>query len=161
MPKAMIVEIYNKVRHLIGKQDTRYRKAIPVEIRVCCCLYKLAQGTNLLVYSEQFAIGRSTIGLVIREVVCAICIVYADEIRWPCGHEMRQVMLEFKKWSGLSSVHGAIDCIHVAISKPRLYPEDYYYYKQGSFTIVTQCVVDCRKQFRDVFVGLLGPVNDQ
>jgi hypothetical protein len=56
MPKAMIAEICNKVRHLIGKQDMRYRKAIPVEIHICCCLYKLAKGANLLACSEQFAI---------------------------------------------------------------------------------------------------------
>jgi hypothetical protein len=56
--------------------------------------------------------------------VCAICIVYVDEIHWPHGHEMRQVMLEFKKWSSILFVYGAIDYTHVAIRKPRLYLED-------------------------------------
>ena len=71
--KAMIVEICNKVRHLIDKQDMRYRKTISVEIHICCCLYKLAKGTNLLACSKQFAIGRSPIGLVIKEVLYYPC----------------------------------------------------------------------------------------
>jgi hypothetical protein len=69
-------------------------------------------------------------------------------------------MLEFKRWFDLPFVHGPIDCIHIAIRKLRIYLEDYYCYKQGGFSIVVQCVVDCRKQFREDFVGLPGLVND-
>jgi hypothetical protein len=71
------------------------------------------------------------------------------------------MMLEFKQWCGMPSVHGAIDCTHIAISKPSLFPEDYYYFKTGSYSMVAQAIVDCRKQFIDISVGLPGSVNDQ
>jgi len=40
----------------ISKHDTKYRKAILVEIMVSCTIYKLAQGANILTCSELFAI---------------------------------------------------------------------------------------------------------
>jgi hypothetical protein len=73
---------------------------------------------------------------------------------------MREVMLEFKKWCGIPSVHGVIDYTHIAILKPTKFVEDYYYFKNGAYSIVAQAVVDCKKQFTNIFVGLLGPVND-
>jgi hypothetical protein len=33
----------------IQKHDTKYKKAIPMHIQVCCALYKLVQGANFLV----------------------------------------------------------------------------------------------------------------
>ena len=80
-----------------------------------CCLYKVAQGATILQCNELFAVGKSTIGLVIREVVAAINRVYTHVIHWPRGHEMREVMLEFKKWCGIPFVHSAIDCTHIGI----------------------------------------------
>jgi hypothetical protein len=92
---------------------------------VCCCLYKLVQGANFLACSKKFAIGRSTVSLVIREVIFAINSVYSDALQWPRGAEMRQTMLDFKNWCGMPSVQGAIDCTYIAISKPVAYLEDY------------------------------------
>jgi hypothetical protein len=158
--KEGVAQLCSRLRPHIEKQDAKYRQAIPVEVRVCCCLYKLAHAPSLLQCSESFAIGKSTVGLVIREVVAAINRVYANVIHWPRGQEMRKVMLEFKKWCGIPSIHGVIDCTHIGISKPTEFPEDYYYFKKGLYSIVAQAVVDCKKQFMSLFVGLPGSVND-
>jgi hypothetical protein len=128
--------------------------AILVEIRVGCCLYKLAHAVNIFICSEMFAIGRSTVGLAIWEVVSTMNVVYSDIIHWPKRHEMRKVMTDFKAWCGMPSVHGAIDCTHVSIAKPRLFFEDYYYFKTGGYSIVYQAVVDCKKLFMSLFIGL-------
>jgi hypothetical protein len=145
MDKASIADLCYRLRPQIEKQDTKYRQAVPVEVRVCCCLYKLAHGASLLLCSESFAIGKSIVGLVLREVVAARNQVYGHIIQWPRGQEMWEVMLEFKKWCGIPSVHGVIDCTHVAISKPTEFAEDYYYFKKGTYSIVAQAVVDCKK----------------
>jgi hypothetical protein len=160
MDKSSVAEICFKLRDAIAKHDTNYRIAVPVEIRVCCCLYKLAHAVNLLTCSEMFAIGHSTVGLVIREVVSAINLLYSGTIRWPRGQEMHEVMTDFKAWCGMPSIHGAIDCTHVSIAKPRLFPEDYYYFKTGGYSVVCQAVVDCKKLFTSLFIGLPGSVND-
>jgi hypothetical protein len=67
----------------IQKRDTHYRLAVPVEVRVCATLYKLAQGVNILSCNEKFAIGKSTVSVVIREVVGALNNIFGDLIRWP------------------------------------------------------------------------------
>ena len=81
--KGMVAGMCYRLRGAVEKQNTKYRLAVPVEVRVCCCLYKLAQGANFLACSEKFAIGRSTVSLVIREVVQEINHVYRDALQWP------------------------------------------------------------------------------
>jgi hypothetical protein len=54
------------------RQDTWYRKAVLVRVRVALALYKLVQGASLLIYSEQFAIGISTLYGTLRDVVQAM-----------------------------------------------------------------------------------------
>ncbi len=51
--------------------------------------------------------------------------------------KMEDVMLEFKKWCGLPSVHSAIDDTHITISKPKLvFAKDYYFHKTRRYSIV-------------------------
>lgn len=161
MDKCSVVEITFWLRDSIAKNDTNYCIAVLVEVRVCACLYKLVHGATLLTCSENFTIGRSTIDLVLREVVSAIIALYRDVIQWLIGDRMQQVMLDFKAWCGLPSVHGAIDCTYIQISKSKEFPEDYYYYKTGEYTIVAQVVIDSKKNFTQLFVGLPGSINDQ
>jgi hypothetical protein len=70
-------------------------------------------------------------------------------------------MLDFKSWCGMPSVQGALDCTHIAISKPPEYPEDYWYFKTGAYSMVAQAVVNVKKMFTSIYVGLPGSVNDQ
>jgi hypothetical protein len=72
MSKGLVAELCSRLRPQIQKQDTKYRLAIPVEIQICATPYKLAQASTLTTISEAFAIGRSTVGKVKREVVRAI-----------------------------------------------------------------------------------------
>jgi hypothetical protein len=80
MDKASVADLCYRLCPHIQKQDTKYCQVVPVEVRVCCCLYKLAQGASLFKCSESFAIGKSTVGLVLHEVVAAINRVYAHII---------------------------------------------------------------------------------
>lgn len=55
---------------------------------------------------------------------------------------------------------GAIDGMHVSISKPKVGPADYYYFKSGGYTINCQAVVDSEKRFLDLYLGMPGSTND-
>jgi hypothetical protein len=96
MDKATVADMCYRLRDYIQKRDTHYRLAVPIEVRVCAALYKLAQGTNILSCSEKFVIGKSTVSVVIREVVGTLNNICGDLIRWPRGNEMRQVMVDFR-----------------------------------------------------------------
>jgi len=41
-----------------------------------------------------------------------------------------------------------------------LHVEDYYYHKVGGYSIVPQGVVDVKKRFTNIFVGLIRSIND-
>ncbi len=62
---------------------------------------------------------------------------------------------------GLLNVHGVIDGTHIQVSKPKTtFPEDYYYCKITSYSIVAQAIVNSKKQIIDICVGLPGNTND-
>jgi hypothetical protein len=72
-----------------------------------------------------------------------------------------QVMSDFKTWCHMPGAVGALDCTHIHIVKPRiLYPKDYYYYKMNGYSIIAQAVVDSKKRFIDLFVGMPSSTND-
>jgi hypothetical protein len=74
---------------------------------------------------------------------------------------MEVVMFKFKEWCHLPSMHGAINNTHIHISKPKIpFAKKYYYFKIGDYSIVVQTMVNSKKQFMDIFVGLLGSIDD-
>jgi hypothetical protein len=46
--------------------------------------------------SEQFAIGKSTVSGVVRDVVHAVNIEFRSEIQFPRGNRLQHIMNEFK-----------------------------------------------------------------
>lgn len=156
-------EIFNLASLLsptLRKQDTKYRYAIPVVIRLACTLFKLSHAATFLICSELFAVGRSTVSVMLREVVTAINIGLRNEIMWPSGDAVSTVASEFQQLCGLPGVVGAIDGTHIAISKPKYCPIDYYYFKSGGYSINCQAVVDNSRRFMDLYVGMPSSTND-
>ena len=160
MTKSSVFELSHQLRPLIEKQNTKYQLAIPVVVRVACTLLKLAHATNTRMCSELFAIGTSTVSNVVHDTCRAINIALRHEITWPTGNHLIQVQNDFKVWCGLPAVCGAIDGTHIHISKPRVGPEDYFYFKSHGYTLNCQAVVDSRKVFLDLFLGMPGSTND-
>jgi len=137
------------------KQNTQYQSAIHVEIWVSCAMYKLAHGVNFLICNELFAIGKSTMSLVLHEFVEVANITFKKLILWPVGAKMNVVMEGFGHLCGLSSVHSAIDGTHIQNLKPKTtFPKDYYYHKKGGYSIIVQSIVDSKKTFFDICVDL-------
>ena len=160
MSKKSVMALADLLKPHVHRQDTRYRIAIPVLIRVACTLFKLAQGASLLICSEMFAIGKSTVSIILREVVNAITETMRHELTWPTGDRLRECQADFKNLCGLPAVVGAIDGTHISISKPQHGPADYYYFKSGGYTLNCQAVVDSNKRFIDLFLGMPGSTND-
>lgn len=160
MSKRAVVALADLLRPHVERQNTKYRIAIPVLIRVACSLFKLTHGASLIVCSEMFAVGKSTVSIMLRDVVNAINDGMREEISWPTGEKLRQVQVDFKRLCGLPAVVGAIDGTHISISKPQIGPADYYYFKSGGYTMNCQAVVDSDKRFLDLFLGMSGSTND-
>ncbi len=74
---------------------------------------------------------------------------------------MQEVMNGFKSWCGLLCVQGTINGMHISISKLfGSFCENYFYHKTIGYNILVETICDHRKTFIDIYVGLLGLVND-
>ena len=60
----------------------------------------------------------------------------------------------------MSAVGGAIDGTNIHIFKPRVGPEDYFYFKTHGYTLNCQAIADSRKISLDLFLGMPGSTND-
>lgn len=112
LTKDALFRLSNVLMPHIIKQNTKFREAILVKIRVAAAIFKLVKGSNFNVVSEMFAIGPSTVSKVLREVVTTVNIVSKDEIRWPNSARALQNMVAFKDYCRLPSIIGAIDGTH-------------------------------------------------
>lgn len=144
----------------IQKQNTKYCMAVPVIVRLACTLFKLSHGATLLICSELFAVGRSTVSIMLHDVVHAINDLLRAEMKWPSFEQVPSISRDFQDMCGLPSVLGAIDGTHFAVSKPKFGPADYFYFKSSGYAITCQAVVDSSKKFLDLHVGMPGSCND-
>jgi hypothetical protein len=78
--KAVVFRMAAVLAPYCKRQDTSYRKAVPVRVRVASALYKLVQGALLLICFEQFAIGISMLSSTLRDVVQAMNTHFQGEI---------------------------------------------------------------------------------
>ena len=110
--------------------------------------------------SKLFAIDTSTIFNVVHDTCRAVNIALHHEFTWPTSTHRDQVQNDFKLLCGLPAVVGAIDGMHFSISKPRLGPKDYFYFKTHGYTLNCQAIVDNRNNFLYLFLGMSGSTND-
>ena len=127
---------------------------------VAVTLFKLTHGASLFVCSEMFVVRKSTCSAILRKIVRAINNCFRHEISWPIGKRLQQVQHDFQQLCGLPSVVGAIDGMHINISKSRYGPKDYYYFKSRRYTLNYQAVVDSNKWFLDLYLDMPGSTND-
>jgi hypothetical protein len=123
-------------------------------------LYKLVHGASLLICSEQFAVEKSTVSGILHDVVYAVNNQFRSKLSFPRGGRLTTVMNKFHKFCGLPGVAGAIDGSHMHIRKPYVGPEDYFYFKTSGYNIQMQAVVDRRKRFLDLAMGMPGSTHD-
>ena len=160
MTKHAVFALADLLAPHVQKKDTKYRLAILVVVRVACCLFKLTHGASLFICSELFAVGKSTVSSMLRDVVHAINESLRHELSWPTGDHLHQTQQKFFNLCGLPAVVGAIDGTHVPIAKPQNVPTDYFYFKSGGYTLNCQAVVDSDKCFLDLYLGMPGSTND-
>ncbi len=70
------------------------------------------------------------------------------------GQNMKVIMLKCKDWWNLPSVHGAINGVHISISKHNIpFAKDDFYHKTN-YSIVAQVVANFKRFPIDIYVSL-------
>jgi hypothetical protein len=60
-----------------------------------------------------FAIKKYIMHLVLHEFIYVVNIMLMNKFKWPKKIEMVEIMIGFKDFYGLPSIHGAIDVTHI------------------------------------------------
>lgn len=73
---------------------------------------------------------------------------------------MNEVAAGFEALCGLPGILGIVDRAHFFILKPRFRARDYHYFKFGGYSMTCQVVIDSKKKFIDLYVGMSDSMND-
>lgn len=98
---------------------------------------------------------------VIVHDTCAAIIqaLQSQNITFPVGNDLQNVIEGFEaKWQMVQCA-GAIDGCHIPVRPPAMNHTDYYN-RKGWYSVKLQAVVDDQYLFRDVMVGWSGSVHD-
>jgi hypothetical protein len=76
-------------------------------------------------------------------------IILKNQMKWPKGNDLIEVMARFKDFYDMPSVHGTIDAtqIHVQKSKAKIFVTNFYSFKSKGYIIHMEDVMDHRKSF--------------
>uniref|UniRef100_A0A672GHH6 DDE Tnp4 domain-containing protein n=1 Tax=Salarias fasciatus TaxID=181472 RepID=A0A672GHH6_SALFA len=160
MGRSTFNKLCDILRPWLTRHNTKYRRAVPVELRVGICIWRLATHLKYRSISHLFGVGLSTCCLIKHEVVTAINkILKPKYIRHPTAAEMRVIVQGFRdKWH-FPQVAGAIDGTHINIRAPSENSASYYN-RKGDYSITLQAVVDHRMRLWDINVGRAGKIHD-
>ena len=103
----------------IVKKDTRWRRAIPSQVRVMAYLFYVTQGMSYHQISLQLGIGVMLACTCVHQCVYAICRhMFSTYIRLPTPTEARSNMEKWRQQCCIPRIYGAIDGTHINITKP-------------------------------------------
>jgi len=94
---------------------------------VACSFYKLFRRVEYFQCNKRFAIGKSTMHLVLHEFIHAINVVFKNQIKWPKGEDLLKVTIGFKNLFGLQYLYGAINVMQIHMQNPKgIFVGNYY-----------------------------------
>jgi hypothetical protein len=139
-----------------------YKCAILVSIKVACLLFKLVDAIDFLQCSELFANKKSTIHLVLQELIYAVNEIFKNQAWWLECDNLMQMMEGFKDLLGPPRIQRAIDATQIHVQKPKsnVLITNYYSFKSKGYNLQFQVIVDHKKRFIDIFVGMSRSMND-
>nr|XP_025038126.1 protein ALP1-like [Pelodiscus sinensis] len=154
MRRGTFHELCTWLTPALRRQDTRLRPAISVEKRVAIALWKLASLDNYCSMGNQFRVGRSTVSMVVRQVVCIISDVLLQRVIRPS--DLDATITSFTSL-GFPNCGGAIDGTHI------WFPEHQaarFINRKGYCSVVLQGLVDHQGWFMDIYVEWSGRAHN-
>ncbi|XP_056104722.1 E3 ubiquitin-protein ligase TRIM21-like [Rhinichthys klamathensis goyatoka] len=152
MRRTTFNHLCESLRQRLTRQDTRYRLAVPVELRVAICLWRLATNLELRSISHLFGVGMSSAPAIND-------IIKPQYLHIPSAAEVREIVRGFSDRWGFPQCAGVVDGTHICIMAPPHNPADYYN-RKGFYSVILQGVVDQNMKFWDVNISWSGRVHD-
>ncbi|XP_062849329.1 uncharacterized protein zgc:113227 [Trichomycterus rosablanca] len=157
-------ESFNYICRSLGptlkKKKANHRLCVPVNKCIGVALWRLATNTDCQRVSHLFGVGIATVWHCVQDFCNAVIkVLLPEHLKTPDARKLVEMATFFNNRWGAPQCVGAIDCSHIPITAPELYPKDYYN-KKGWHSIIIQAVVDGRGLFWDACVGHPGSVHD-
>ena len=161
MRRRTFDKLVDGLRPFIQGQHTHWRQPIGVEKKVVVTLFKLMHGVSIPLVADKAALGKSTVGEILRQVCSAICNNFGHLIAWPTGRRLERTAAAFASKQWLPNCIGAIDGSHIYISSPSntIVAADHRN-RNKSFSILLQGVVDSKCYFTSINTGPPGSLHD-
>ncbi|XP_074833753.1 uncharacterized protein LOC142001963 [Carettochelys insculpta] len=149
MRQQTFLELCQWLTPTLRHQNTRMRRALPVEKRVVIAFWKLATPDGYCSVGHQFGAGKATVGAVVMEVVRVFnAMVLQRVIRLG---DLDAAIAGFAAM-GFPNCFGALDGTHIPIHTPD-HSGGRYINRRGYHSVVLQAMVDSRGHFQDVYMG--------
>ena len=161
MRRRTFDRLVHDLRPHIQGQHTHWRQPVGAEKKVVVTLFKLMHGVSIPPVADKAALGKSTVGEILRQVCVAMSNNFGHLIAWPVGRRLAWVAACFQAKQCLPNCIGAIDGSHVYIASPSstIVAADHHN-RYKSFSILLQGVVDSKCYFTSVNTGPLGSLHD-
>ena len=161
MRRRTFDRLVHDLRPYIQGQHTHWRQPIGVEKKVVVTLFKLMHGVSIPLVADKAALGKSTVGEILRQVCFAISNHFGHLIAWPVGRRLARVTAAFQSKQQFPNCIGAIDGSHIYIASPSntIVAADHRN-RYKSFSILLQGVVDSKCYFTSVNTGPPGSLHD-
>jgi hypothetical protein len=153
--------LVNDLRPFIQGQETHWRRPIGVEKKVVVTLFKLIHRASIPLVVDKAALGKSTVGEILRQVCPAISQHFGHLVAWPVGRRLARITEGFQSKQWLPNCIRAIDGSHIYIAAPAntIVAADHRN-RIKSFSILLQGVVDSKCYFISINTGPLGSLHD-
>ncbi|KAG6929898.1 hypothetical protein G0U57_004773, partial [Chelydra serpentina] len=115
MCKGTFLELCELLSPALKRQDTRMRAALTVQKRMAIALWKLATPDSYRSVTNQFGVGKSTVGVDVMQVANAIVELLLSKVV-TLGNV--QVIIDGFAEMGFPNCGGAIDGTHIPVLGP-------------------------------------------
>ncbi|XP_051948588.1 uncharacterized protein LOC127619676 [Xyrauchen texanus] len=146
MSEETFIYLYNILRPVMERQDTSFRKCVPLKKRVAIALWKLATGSEYRTIGHLFGVSITTVCRCVQEFTAAAeTLLVPEQIRYPDQEKFEEMAAYIEnRWGSRSVLEYHCD----------------YFNRKGWHSIVLQGVVDGKGLFWKVFAGLPGSLHD-
>lgn len=142
------------------REDTKFRKAVPVRRKVAMALKRLGTGMGYRELAQWFGHGMITI----QRCTLEFCQVVVERLEplfvsWPNEEQLRVCEQGFEALHGIPNIAGAIDGSHIHIDPPKENKGEFYCRKRF-YSVVLQVICDPDGYIWDYHFGWAGSMHD-
>ena len=150
----MTGKTFEKLANLVflnlSKEDTKFRKSIPVQKRVAIALWRLSTGNSFRTIAKTFAVGKST--------AVSITKYFCKEMRRSSKEYIKFTVTSDKVENAIEKLETccncAIDGTHIYIKTPQCDSKYDYFFRKQRYSINTQAVAGGDLLFLDLVTGI-------